>query len=311
MTGMSALHRLPIAFVVVVLAGTASAEEPKPDASKPAEGPKPGETTVEVVKPPPPPPVVHPDAAAPVDPFDAPSGGNVQARALFSEGRSLAKQGQEEEACKKMDASWSQEEALTTLFYVATCREREGKLGVAWHLYSDAAARAERDGTMAERAKYARDRAAALEDRLGTVVLRFDGLIPGTIADVDGRQLEVAAEVRERVDPGWVTLTAKGPSGTTALERVTVPKGGVVTAQVPPLVEQPSYRRRTWLVASGLLVVGGVITIGAGQNGPAALIGGAAIVGGVAVFLLAPRDRVTMLPMVTSTGGGVALGGRF
>jgi hypothetical protein len=306
---MPALHRPRIALVVAgsLLASSAFADEPQ----KPEE-PKPGETTVIIVKPKPDAPAPMPDAPPPVDPFDAPSGGNVEARALFTESRSLAKSGQDGEACKKMDASWSKEEALTTLFYVATCREREGKLGAAWHLYQDAAGRAERDGTMAERAKYARDHATALEDRLGTIVIRFDGaVIPGTIADVDGRSLEVAAEMREKVDPGWVTITVKGPSGTSSTERVTVPKGGVVTAQVPPLVEQPTHRRTTWLVASGALVVGGVITIGAVRSGAAGLIGGVAIAGGVAVFLLAPRDRVTMLPMVTSTGAGVALAGRF
>ena len=306
---MPALHRLRIALVTVgMLAGPAFADDPP----KPDEGPKPGETTVIIVKPKPDAPAPMPDAPPPVDPFDAPSGGNVEARALFTEGRSLAKSGQDAEACKKMDASWAKEEAVTTLFYVAACREREGKLGHAWNLYTDVAGRAERDGTMVERAKYARDHAAALEDRLGTVVIRFDGgVIPGTTADVDGRPLEVAAEMREKVDPGWVTVTVRGPSGTSSTQRFTVPKGGVVTAQVPALVEQPSYRRRTWLVASGALVVGGVITIGAVRSGTAGLIGGIAIVGGVAVFLLAPRDRVTMLPMVTSTSAGVSLAGHF
>ena len=290
------------ALLVAVLAGTAAADPPQ----------KKDETTVEVVKPPPPPPP-KPDQPAPPpgDPFDVFPGGNPAARDAFLAARQASKEGRAADACRAYADSWSAEEVITTLFYLATCREAEGKNAEAWRMYDEVATKSDLDHNP-DRAKLARDRATGLDDKLGTLVIRFaKPIMDGTVVSIDGRPLAMASEIREKIDPGEVLVTAKGPTGVTSSKLIKVALKNVVYVEVPSLRDQGSYRRRTWMVASGVLLLGGVIAIGT-RNGYAALAGAGAIVGGVAVFLLAPRDRVMVVPMTIGTsGGGISLAGHF
>jgi len=290
-----------IAVLAVQISGAAADPQQKKD-----------ETTVEVVKPPPPPPP-KPDQPVPPpgDPFDVFPGGNPSARDAFLAARQASKEGRTADACRAYADSWGQEEVITTLFYLATCRETDGKNAEAWRMYQEVATKSDQDHN-ADRAKLARDRAAGLEDKLGTLVIRFGKpIMDGTVVNIDGRPLAMASEIRDKVDPGEVLVTAKGPTGVTSSRMVKVTLRNVVYVEVPSLRDQGSYRRRTWMVASGVLLLGGVIAIGT-RNGYAALAGAGAIAGGIAVFLLAPRDRVMVVPMTVGTsGGGVALVGRF
>lgn len=245
------------------------------------------------------------------DPFDAPSASNGVARALFIEARQLARQGRHAEACKDLADSWEREEAITTLYYLATCREIDQQHAVAYRFYQEVARRAEGDRDL-ERERIARERAAALEGKLGTLVIRFqEPIMDGTVVNVDGRPVEMSREIREKVDPGEVLVTAKGPDGMSASKIVTVAAQNEVVVQIPSLRASGSYRRTSWVIASAALIVGGAIALSAAQDMFVAGAGGGAIAAGIGVFLAAPRERVTVVPIMTSSSGGVGVAGRF
>ena len=245
------------------------------------------------------------------DPFDMPTASNGVARELFIEARQLARQGRYAEACKDLADSWEREEAITTLYYLATCREIDQQHAVAYRFYREVARRAERDRDL-DRERVARDRAAALEGKLGTLVIRFqEPIMDGTVVNVDGRPVEMSREIREKVDPGEVLVTAKGPDGMSASKLVTVAAQNEVVVQIPTLRDAGSYRRRSWVIASAVLMVGGAIALAGAQNMYLAALGGGAIGTGIGVFLAAPRERVTVVPIVTSSSGGVGVVGRF
>jgi hypothetical protein len=288
-------------LIVIVLVRVAAAEEPSP-------------TTVETVK-----PERKPDTPAPGDakpaaagnPFDAFTGTNEQARTQFEEAKALGRNGDQAGACARFAASYKHEEAVSTQLNLARCRENEGKYGEAYRMFQDAARRS-RDAGIEERVKVASDAAAALEPRLATVVIRLAAPIaPGTTVTVNDRLVDTAEEVRERVDPGTVVVVAKGPTGVTARQTFRIFPLNTMKVEVPTLQERSGGRQPLAIAGAAILVGGGAIALGAG-SGAVRLAGGAAIAGGVALFLLAPRRRVTVVPsLVSNETTGVALVGRF
>ena len=292
--------------VVALLVGSAAADPPK-------EKPK-DETTVEIVKPPPPKPPVHPDKpqpAGPPDPFLEFSGANGAARDLYNEGRKLLSEGNPTQGCTKLTASWQQEEATSTEMALGACREGESKFAEARRLYEDAARRSRLSG-FEERAKFATDKAATLDDKLSILVIRLkQPIAKGTVVTVNDQVIETAPEVRTGVDAGDVTVTAKGPTGVTSTKKFRVFLHTTTNVEVPTLEEREGGRKPVWIAASVVLGLGGLIALGAG-SGVVQFVGGGAIAVGIGVFLLAPRDKVTVVPMTTSNGGaGVALIGHF
>lgn len=298
--------------IVLLLATSARADEPKPTASPvpktapgvaPAEPPKPAEPAKPADKP-----------AAPTNPFEAYTGANEQGRQLFDEGRALLREGNQTAACAKFAEAYKLEEATSTQLSVARCRENEGKHAEAWRMFQDTAIRA-RSAGFEDRAKIATDAAQALEERLATVVIRLaTPIAPGTVVTVNDRLVDTAPEVRELVDPGTVNVTAKGPTGVTSSRSFRIFVNNTMKVDVPTLQERSGGRQPIWIAVSAIAVGGGAIALGAG-SGAVRLVGGAAIAGGVALFILAPRQRTTVVPMVVANesiaGLGIGLGGRF
>ena len=289
---------------MALLAGSAAADPPKPK----------DETTVEIVKPPPPKPPVHQDKptepTAP-DPFAEFTGANGGARELYNEGRKLFGEGKSSEGCAKLATSWQQEEATSTEMALGVCRESEGKYAEARRLYEDAARRSRLSG-FEDRAKYATDKAGTLDSKLAVLVIRLkQPIAKGTVVTVNDHVVETGPEVRAGVDAGDVTVTAKGPTGITSTKKFRVFLHTTTNVDIPTLEEREGGRQPLWIAASVVLGLGGLIALGAG-SGAVQFIGGGAIAVGIGVFLLAPREKVTVVPMTTSSGGaGVAVVGRF
>jgi hypothetical protein len=285
-------------LIVSMLVAHARAEEPKPPApAPPAQTPPPTET-----KPPVPPPA---------NPFDAFTGSNAQGRVLFEEAKTLLRNGDQAAACAKFAESYKQEEAISTQLNLARCRENEGKFGEAYRMFQDAARRS-REAGIDDRAKIASDAAAALDEKLATVVVRLaEPITPGTTVTVNDRLVETAKEVREKVDPGTVVVEAKGPTGVTARQTFRIFPNNTMKVDVPTLQERRAGRQPLAIAGAAVLVGGGAIALGAG-SGAVRFIGGASIAGGVALFLLAPKKRVMAVPaLVSNDTPGVAIIGRF
>jgi hypothetical protein len=297
--------------IVMLLVGRAHGDEPKPTAT-------PVPTQAPGVKPPePPPPPKEPAKPAdkppiPTNAFDAYTGANTAAQALFDEGKQLLRDGNQATACVKFADAFKQEEATSTLLNLARCRENQGKPGEARRLFLDAAQRSRSTG-FEDRAKLATDAAAELEPKLATIVIRLaTPIAPGTTVTVNDHIVDTAPEVKELVDPGTVVVVAKGPTGVTSTKSFRIFVNNTFKVDVPTLQERTGGREPLWIGVSAVAVGGGAIALGAG-SGAVQLIGGAAIAGGIALFLLAPRQRTMVVPMVITneSGGGVALCGRF
>lgn len=203
-----------------------------------------------------------PDASAePTD--DAPQGDDAQPEApakesarLFEAGRALAKQGKYDEACATFSRSLELERAPGTLLNLADCHEHLGHLAQAYRLFQEAE-RASIEEHNQDSAKYARTRAQALVPRTSTVIVHLaTPSVAGMTVSVAGRAEQPAAEIREVVDPGDVTVEVRAPERQTYVTTERAEAGERLVIDVPELaaVERETVvqtrRRRTRVVAA-------------------------------------------------------------
>lgn len=134
-----------------------------------------------------------------------------EATKLFEQGRELVEQKRFAEACALFERSYALDAQPGTALNLADCAERDGKLREAWRLY-DTAAREWENASKLVQAKFARDRAAAVEPRLAIVVVRIaDPARRGMVVRIGGREVPAAAEVVERLDAGPIAIEVTAP----------------------------------------------------------------------------------------------------
>jgi hypothetical protein len=196
---------------------------------------------------------------------------------LFEEGRALAKDGKYDKACHAFARSLELDRAPGTLLNYADCHEHLGHLAQAWRLFDEAARASEQEGNE-ERAKFARERAQALVPKTSTIVVRLATPdAPGLTISIAGRTAQPAAEVREVVDPGDVTIEVAAPEMQPFEKRERAEAGLKLVVEVPaltPVVHEPATvtrRRHTRVVAA--------YTLGG--------LGGASLLTGVVVGVMA------------------------
>ncbi len=133
------------------------------------------------------------------------------AEALFEEGRAALAAGNDELACSKFAESQRLDPGAGTLMNWATCEEKLGRIASAWQHFQQAFdALPDAD----ERAEYARQRAADLEQRLPMLTLKFpEPIPPGTVVLRDGVALEAASlGTPLPIDPGPHAIAVRSPS---------------------------------------------------------------------------------------------------
>jgi len=96
------------------------------------------------------------------------------AQGLFDEAKALLGAGRASEACPKFEESQRLDPALGTSLNLADCYEKEGRLGVAWLTFRDAAAQA-RSGGHLDAAEVAEERGRDLAARLPKLVIDVRG----------------------------------------------------------------------------------------------------------------------------------------
>ncbi|HEY0254900.1 MAG TPA: hypothetical protein VGC41_25415 [Kofleriaceae bacterium] len=192
-------------------------------------------------------------AIAPVAAAESPKQRAADAAKLFEEGRDAAKVANYKEACDKFARSYDLDPADGTAVNFADCQEHLGHLAVAWQLWQHAAAT--KDNPV--RAQYARDRAAALEPRLGTVIVRLaDHDFDDITLSLGDRKVTPGGEVHERVDPGDIELVAHTPHRHYE-QTVHVGAGASTTIEVPLLGGTASEMHRSHRFVLGAIVTGG------------------------------------------------------
>lgn len=228
-------------------------------------------------------------------PAAAQSSNAALAESLFREGKRLSNERRFVDACPKFAESYKLDPGLGTLLNLANCHESEGKPASAWAEFSEAMARAKRDGDN-ERAQLAEEHVRALEPKLAhlSIGLAPGAAVAGLIVKFDARELSSATfGLQIPVDPGRHQIEASAPGKQTYTQTfetpalptnltVTVPAlqdspvaaapapnaaplpvAQTVPASAPPAAE--SGRSHTGLIVSG--VATGLFAIGTGVTG--------------------------------------------
>jgi hypothetical protein len=168
--------------------------------------------------------------AAPVgaQPRDA-----AAAEALFRQGREAADAGDHATACEKFKESNRLDPAVGTVFNIADCEEKLGRLATAWQLFQEVAQRLPAGD---ERQGIARGRARALEPRLPKLAVRLGPAVPaGMLVQRDGVELGAASlETALPVDPGPHQVSAGAPGYQTRVFDVVLREGESKTLDVEP-----------------------------------------------------------------------------
>jgi serine/threonine-protein kinase len=162
----------------------------------------------------------------------------ARAEALFDEGRRLMADGKYADACPKFAASQALDPGVGTMLNLARCYELNGQTASAWATYIEAATAANGAG-QTDRAKFARDHAAALEPVLAklTVVLASGVSAAGLEVRIDGSVL-ASAELGTPVpvDPGNHVVEARAAGKQTSTQNVHVDAKQSQTVTIAALV---------------------------------------------------------------------------
>ena len=192
-------------------------------------------------------------------------------------GRARMKEGKYEEACAAFAESLRLERAVGTLYNIALCSEELGRTASAWSAYKAVAAD---PSSNADRARIAKEKAAALEPQLSRVRFVFEQRVPELVVLVDGKPLgPVLLAEGVVVDPGSHKARAEASQhvpwessfevrGNGERVQLFVPTLKALPVEAPrPLPSSPPEAGRTstpgWIVTGvGLLALGAGATTG-------------------------------------------------
>jgi hypothetical protein len=161
------------------------------------------------------------------------------AKALFEDGRRLMTEGKYEAACGFFEQSLAAARGIGTKFNLADCEEHRENFSKAQALFLEVAEQA-REAGQADRERLARDRAAAIDEKLAH--LHIDQDAPPADIVLDGRTLS-GSEAQEllAIPPGKHQITASAPGKKTWTKEVDVPKAGMFAiVTVPRLEDAPA-----------------------------------------------------------------------
>ena len=153
----------------------------------------------------------------------------ADADAAFARGRDLMKAGKCSEACVQLEKSEELDPQLGTLFNLAQCDEKIGKLATALHAYNEVI---EKD-TNAQRRTFAFDLANKLRPRVPKLVVRVSGAPSDTVVRLDNRT--IAANKPISLDLGSYTIIVEAPGMQKAGANVKISEEGRTTTIVVPL----------------------------------------------------------------------------
>jgi hypothetical protein len=159
------------------------------------------------------------------------------AERLFSEGRALLDEGNLELACTKFEESYQLAPgAMGTLFNLALCNERRGRLATAWIEQQEvlAASRA----TRPDRVALAEERLRAIAPRVTTltIVAPHAAETPTLVVTLDGVALPASSWSNLKIDGGQHKVAAAAEGRAIYTEPLDAPvEHGELTVTIPPL----------------------------------------------------------------------------
>jgi tetratricopeptide (TPR) repeat protein len=154
------------------------------------------------------------------------------AEAAFDKGRELMKSGLYTEACAAFDQSERLDPQIGTLYNLAGCWEKVGKLASAWTAYREVAQR----DTNATRRGAADEHARALLPRLPKLVINVHDAAPGEVVALNGGDVTKLVGIETPMDLGTYTVLVTAPGHQAwGGEAKIVSEGVTVTVDVPKL----------------------------------------------------------------------------
>ncbi len=161
------------------------------------------------------------------------------ARVLYQEAHKLVAAGEVAKGCAKFEESLKLKENVNARFFLGDCLEKLGKTASAWSAFLSAASKAAADGEE-EKASEARQRAAALEPKLGRLVIKIGAETKGlSVTRGEVRVGKAQLETPVPLDPGPITIHATAPGKRAWHTTVTLVPGSVITVTVPALEDAP------------------------------------------------------------------------
>lgn len=162
------------------------------------------------------------------------------AESLYDDAKALMRVGRYAEACPKLTESQRLDPGVGTLFYLADCYQRLGKLASAWATWREASAAAHASGQV-ERENLARSKADALAADVPRLVVRAPSPVPGLGIKRDGAALpEASWGTATLVDPGEHIVEASAPGHQPFQRSVNLAKGDQIEVEVPALAASPA-----------------------------------------------------------------------
>jgi len=191
------------------------------------------------------------------------------AEAIFQDAKAALKRGKIDEACEKFRESNRLDPAVGTVYNLADCEERRGRIGTAWALFVEARNKLE---TNDERKGEVDGRIVALEPRLSRLVVRIGKKAPaGTHVTRDGVALGSASIGSAMVvDPGKHEIVAEAPGHEPRRVSIAVTEGKTERITVLPGAKLPDAPKQTEdqrmsLHPIGLTLLGvGFVSMGVG-----------------------------------------------
>lgn len=163
----------------------------------------------------------------------------AQGMALFDEGRALMAKGKYAEACPKLQAAQKLILGIGTTVNLAECFEKLNRVSSAYVEYRRGASLSSEKG-QAEREKYARERALALEPRVSKLTIRLpkEADVPGLEVRREGALVPAEAlGSAVPIDVGVYKIEARAPGYQTQTLSVSITKEGeLAEVAVPTLV---------------------------------------------------------------------------
>jgi len=157
------------------------------------------------------------------------------AEQAFDKGRELMKSGLYNEACEAFDQSERLDPQIGTLYNLAGCWEKVGKLASAWTAYREVAQR-DTNGT---RRKAADEHAKALAPRMPKLVIKISAPVAGMSVMLNGSDVTKLVGIETPMDLGTYAINVRAPGmqgwgGQASL----VEEGKLVSVVVPPLLKE-------------------------------------------------------------------------
>jgi serine/threonine-protein kinase len=180
----------------------------------------------------------------------------------FDEAVALSERGQFKEACEKFEESDRLDHAMNTLYNLADCYEKLGRITSAWEAYSKVANEARQAGKDALK-KDAQDRADILKPRISKLTLA----VPPTVAGLSGvvvrrNGVEVDSELWNQsipVDAGEHSIVVTAPAKSPWQGTISINEAQAERIAIPDLEEASMPGQKIGAIAVGGVGVAGLI----------------------------------------------------